>query len=224
MCQLLMNWITFDMTDLADLRHDNGRGQMAFDSMAINPIDQMQYWIDDAIAAGYFQANSMALSTVSSEGKPSSRIVLLKELNDEGLVFYTNYQSQKGQELAEHPFACALFYWDQLERQIRVEGSISKIAVERSDAYFSSRPKASQLGAAVSPQSQEIEGPGFLQEEFNKLCEQYAEADIPRPESWGGYCLKPEKIEFWQGRPSRLHDRFVYVQDGENWKTKVLAP
>lgn len=209
--------------NLSDLRHDNGRGQMYFDQMHDNPIVQTQIWIDDAISAGYFQANGMSLSTVDATGQPSSRIVLLKDLSDEGLVFFTNYDSKKGSDLAENTKACALFYWDQLERQIRVEGSVQKVDQTISDAYFSSRPKASQLGAAASPQSQVIE-PGFLQSEFDKLENEYAERDVPRPSNWGGYILQPNNIEFWQGRPSRLHDRLRYCRAENSWQTQVLAP
>lgn len=196
---------------------------MCFEHMHQNPIVQAQLWIDDAIAAGYFQANAMSLSTVDVTGQPSSRIVLLKDLSNDGLVFFTNYDSKKGSDLAENSKACGLFYWDQLERQIRVEGSVQKVDAADSDAYFSSRPKASQLGAACSPQSQVIE-PGFLQSEFDKLETNYAERDVPRPSNWGGYILQPHTIEFWQGRPSRLHDRLRYCRTENSWQTQVLAP
>lgn len=211
------------MKNLKDLRHDNKADQINLDEFDPNPIIQLQNWIDFAIDKGYYQANSMAISTVSN-GKPSSRIVLLKELDESGLVFYTNYQSRKGKELLLNPHACALFYWDELERQVRIEGEIEMIDAKQSDDYFASRPRESQIGAACSPQSQVISHRLELAARFDELAEQYQDQPIPRPAHWGGYRLKPESIEFWQGRPSRLHDRLVFTNVGDHWAQSRLAP
>lgn len=212
------------MTELSDLRHDNSRDNLRFDEMPANPIVAIECWLDEAIQAAYYQPNAMALSTVNEHGKPSSRIVLLKALSDEGLIFYTNYHSRKGHDISNNSAACGLFYHDQLERQIRVEGTITKAPTDLSDAYFSSRPRASQIGAVVSPQSEVIDGTDTLHAKFKQLEEETKDQDIPRPKHWGGYILKPEKIEFWQGRPSRLHDRLLYTKVDDNWTTQVLAP
>lgn len=212
------------MKDLRDLRHDNDADQINPDTFDANPIIQLQSWLDEAIESGYYQANAMSISTVSTSGKPSSRVVLLKELDEDGLIFYTNYHSRKGKELVLNPHACALFYWDKLERQIRIEGEIEMVDTKLSDDYFSSRPRDSQLGAACSPQSQPIAHRLELAAKYDQLAEQYQDQPIPRPDNWGGYRLKPEVIEFWQGRPSRLHDRLVFTQQAGTWLQSRLAP
>jgi pyridoxamine-phosphate oxidase len=167
----------------------------------------------------------MTLATATSDGRPSARIVLLKGFNDDGFVFFTNYLSRKGKEIAKNPLGSLLFYWISLERQVRIEGTIEKVSREESEKYFQSRPRASQLGAIASPQSQEIADRVVLETKFNEAEIQYADKDIPKPSYWGGYILKPRLIEFWQGRGSRLHDRILYKKvDNKNWKKVRLAP
>jgi pyridoxamine 5'-phosphate oxidase len=166
----------------------------------------------------------MALSTVTSGGKPSSRIVLLKGYDEQGFVFFTNYSSDKGQQISQNHFAALLFFWKELERQVRIEGVVSKVSDEESDAYFNSRPVGSRLGAWASPQSQKISDREVLNKELKKFTEQFDQEDIPRPTHWGGYRVKPTKIEFWQGRSNRLHDRILYEQVNDNWLVSRLAP
>jgi pyridoxamine 5'-phosphate oxidase len=167
----------------------------------------------------------MTLATASKEGIPSARIVLLKEFTLDGFVFYTNYNSQKGKEIESNPYASIVFFWVDLERQIRIEGVVEKVSEEESSSYFYSRPKGSQLGALTSPQSQTIPNRKFLEDKLVELEEEYLVKDIPKPEHWGGYRVIPNRIEFWQGRSSRLHDRIVYIQSKDNtWKFERLAP
>jgi pyridoxamine 5'-phosphate oxidase len=166
----------------------------------------------------------MTLSTVTSTGKPSSRIVLLKGYDEEGFVFFTNYSSDKGRQLMQNHFAALLFFWKELERQVRIEGVVSKVSEEESDAYFNSRPVGSRLGAWASPQSQKISDREVLNNELMKFTEQFDQENIPRPAHWGGYRVKPTRIEFWQGRSNRLHDRILYEQDNDNWQISRLAP
>jgi pyridoxamine 5'-phosphate oxidase len=166
----------------------------------------------------------MALSTVSPEGRPSSRIVLLKGYSEEGFVFFTNYTSDKGKQIEHNQHVSLLFFWKELERQVRIEGVASQVAAEESDAYFDSRPVGSRLGAWASPQSQKIADREILDKELEKITAQFSEQQIPRPPHWGGYRVKPTRIEFWQGRSSRLHDRILYELVDENWQISRLAP
>ncbi|KAK6940218.1 putative Pyridoxamine 5'-phosphate oxidase [Dillenia turbinata] len=194
-----------------------------------DPIDQFLKWFNDAIAAGLKEPNAMALSTVGKDGKPSSRIVLLKGVDKDGFVWFTNYESRKGHELSENPHAALLFYWDGVNRQVRVEGSVQKVSEEESEQYFHSRPRGSQLGAIVSKQSTVIPGRHVLHQEYKNLEEKFSDGSlIPKPEHWGGYRLKPELFEFWQGQQSRLHDRLRYssevVDERLVWKIDRLAP
>jgi pyridoxamine 5'-phosphate oxidase len=190
-----------------------------------NPFQQFQLWLEQAIAAELPEPNAMTLATLSEEGKPIARMVLLKGLDEKGFVFYTNYDSAKGKQLTETDSAALVFWWAGLERQVRVEGTVEKVSSEESDAYFQSRPKASQLGAWASPQSQVIESREVLEKRLVQFEEKYAIEKVPRPPHWGGFRVIPTAIEFWQGRPSRLHDRIRYELDEKgDWFYQRLAP
>lgn len=190
-----------------------------------DPIRQFIIWLEEAIAAGALEPTAMALATCSPDGMPSVRMVLLKGVDAGGLVFFTNYQSRKGRELETRPAAALAFYWPELERQVRVEGSVARVTPAESDAYFASRPSESRIGAAVSPQSQPIPSRDFLEQRVRDLAREYPNGNIPRPAEWGGYRLTPHRIEFWQGRPSRLHDRIEYQSLAPaKWQIRRLAP
>ncbi|MCC9135370.1 pyridoxamine 5'-phosphate oxidase [Pontibacter silvestris] len=212
--------------NIADIRINYSKQALTEESVSSNALDQFQSWLEEAIQAQADEATAMVLSTVNDEGKPSARVVLLKGVSETGLLFYTNYSSRKGQELAQNPYAALTFFWPVLERQVRIEGVVVKVAPQLSDEYYHSRPKGSQIGAWASPQSQEIESRELLEERDKQFTEQFAALDeIPRPEHWGGYELQPERVEFWQGRPNRLHDRIVFeLLDNSNWQIKRLAP
>lgn len=213
-------------TDIREFRREYQRAALDENEVAANPIEQFQKWFAEALESGVFEPNAMTLATSGADNTPSARIVLLKGVSDEGFIFFTNYLSCKGEELAENPLASLLFFWKELERQVRIKGGVAKVSEDVSTEYFQSRPKASQIGAWVSPQSQRVEDRKWLEARYAELSEQYADADVlPRPPHWGGYVVKPEKIEFWQGRPSRLHDRILYTLTNENsWKIERLAP
>lgn len=190
-----------------------------------NPIDLFRRWFSEAQGSGARLPDAMTLATASRDGKPSARVVLLKQADDEGFVFYTNYRSKKARELDENPRAALVLYWVQLDRQVRVEGSVERISAAESDEYFATRPRDSQIGAIVSPQSEEIENRGFLEMRFAALAESFRDREVTRPEHWGGYRLRPELIEFWQNREGRLHDRIVYEKQADaSWSIKRLAP
>ena len=211
--------------NIADIRTNYSKQALTEDTVDENPIKQFQFWLEEAIKAAAEEPTAFVLSTVSPEGKPSARVVLLKEVDERGFVFYTNYSSRKGKELEQNPFACFTFFWPALERQVRVEGNIVRVPEAESDAYFKSRPKGSQIGAWASPQSQVISGRDALQVADQKYAEQFAHTDtIPRPSHWGGYILQPTRLEFWQGRPNRLHDRIMYEYVDGNWQINRLAP
>jgi pyridoxamine 5'-phosphate oxidase len=190
-----------------------------------DPLTLFQRWLDEAKATGMRLPEAVTLATATAEGKPSARLVLLKQADKDGLVFFTNYQSRKARELDSNPQAALVFYWSQLERQVRVEGKVERTSAEESDVYFKTRPRESQIGAAASPQSEVIASREALQEKADTLEKLYEGREVDRPEHWGGYRLRPERIEFWKGRPGRLHDRILYeLQTDGSWTIKRLAP
>ena len=209
---------------IADIRKDYKLKSLAESEVAKNPFDQFSIWWEEAVQSAIVEVNAMALSTVSPEGRPSSRIVLLKGYNKEGFVFFTNYTSHKGSQIEHNQYVSLLFFWKELERQVRIDGTAAKIAAEESDAYFNSRPVGSRLGAWASPQSQKIADRDILNQELEKVTAQFQEKEIPRPPHWGGYRVQPIKLEFWQGRSSRLHDRILYEQVDQSWQISRLAP
>jgi len=206
------------------LRHDFSKQTLDENDVHKNPITQFSKWFTEAIDAKTNEPNAMTICTASKDGKPSARIVLLRNFDDNGFVFYTNYQSRKGVEIDENPNAALLFFWPELERQVRIEGTLTKQNSNESDLYFRSRPRTSKLGAWTSAQSKVIANRETLDKEYEKLSDKYPGEDVPRPIHWGGYILKPSSIEFWQGRPSRLHDRILYTLKDKDWKIERLAP
>lgn len=189
-----------------------------------NPFKQFEKWFEAALTAQIYEPNVMTLATADKNGKPNARIVLLKGFNEEGFSFYTNYLSTKGKELKKNPQACLVFFWAELERQVRIEGKVEKLDKETSEAYFHSRPKESQIGAIASPQSQVIASRNSIEAKVEELTSTYQDKTIPKPAHWGGYIVKPTAIEFWQGRSSRLHDRIRYEFINGKWQTSRLAP
>lgn len=207
---------------LADFRNEYDKFDLPDNQLPNNPLDLFNQWLDEAIRLKAPEPTAMSLSTVNAEGMPSSRIVLLKGFDENGVHFYTNYDSHKGKDLTQNPKACLLFFWPTLQRQIRIEGSVIKMATEQSVAYFNSRPLPSRISALVSPQSQPIS-----RVELERLSDEIAEKHgehPPCPDFWGGYYLQPERIEFWQGRTCRLHDRYLYEKQDNTWRIQRLAP
>ena len=194
-------------------------------NLGVNPFNQFDQWFQEAIDAKIDLPDAMTLATATKDGIPSARIVLLRGHDERGFVFYTDYESQKGKELAENPKAALVFYWRELDRQVRITGQVSKVSRENSNSYFQSRPVGSRLAALASRQSEVIPDRQVLEEQFKQLAEQYKDEDIPLPSNWGGYRLDPNMIEFWSGRPSRLHDRLRYTrQPDNNWRIERISP
>lgn len=211
--------------NIADLRTEYLRSTLDVSTVLRDPMAQFEKWFSEALAAQVIEPNAMHLSTVNAQGKPSSRIVLLKGIEQKRFIFYTNYQSKKGKELEQNP-ACALtFFWPDLERQVRIEGFATRVDASTSETYFHSRPRASQIGAWSSPQSSPIESREILEARFRQIEARFQnEPVLPKPKQWGGYAIDPLLFEFWQGRASRLHDRIEYIKTDERWNINRLAP
>jgi pyridoxamine 5'-phosphate oxidase len=213
-----------DPLALADLRTEYKRASLDERDVAPDPFAQFVRWFADAQAAQVPEPNAMSLCTVDAHGQPSARIVLLKEVDARGFVFYTNYDSRKGRELAARPQAALLFFWAELERQVRIEGRVEVADAATADAYFRTRPRMSRIAAWASPQSATLPDRAALEQRFAEAERRFTGDEVPRPPRWGGYRVVPAAFEFWQGRPSRLHDRIAYAQDNSEWRTRRLAP
>lgn len=200
------------------------RDDLASDDFPTEPLALFEQWFKAARVSDIIEPTGATLATANSEGSPSARTVLVKSFDESGFYFYTNYASRKGKELSQNPQAALLFWWDQLERQVRIEGDIVQVTSAQSDRYFSSRPRGSQIGAHASPQSQPIISRTDLEQAVVETQAKYTHAEVPRPQNWGGYCLKPKHMEFWQGRTSRLHDRLAYSLKNNAWQIERLAP
>ena len=210
------------MKSIKDLRTDYQKSELNVKDLTEEPITLFQQWLTQAITYSN-DANAFVLSTVNSNGVPSSRVLLLRDATKKGFSFFTNYSSRKSQEIEVNPNVCMNFFWPEMERQVRINGSISRLSEQESDDYFNSRPYESRIGAWCSPQSQVIESRQVLENKIQELKKKYPN-EVPRPENWGGYTIVPNEIEFWQGRASRLHDRFLYNKEGKNWTINRLAP
>ena len=222
--------------EIADIRKDYKLASLEEADVAANPIDQFTRWWNEAVASQIDEVNAMTLATANAAGVPAARIVLLKGYNPNGFIFFTNYESDKGKNLAQNPHAAIVFFWKELERQIRIEGTVEKVSAEESDRYFNSRPASSRIGAWASPQSAVIENRLVIEQNVERYSSIFANDSIERPDHWGGYIVKPRSIEFWQGRSSRLHDRIRYTIEASaynaatdtrsdaNWKIERLAP
>lgn len=211
--------------DISSIRSDYTLGNLNENELVGDPIQQFQVWFDEALQQGVVEPNAMTLCTVSASGRPTGRIMLLKDIDESGFSFYTNYESRKGKELDGNPQATILFFWPALQRQVRIEGVVQKLPAEVADTYFQSRPKGSRLGAIASTQSREIAGRHVLEARINALEKEYEHEDfVPKPAYWGGYLLVPDRVEFWQGGGNRLHDRLCYIKSDNGWRIVRLAP
>ncbi|MEO5891351.1 MAG: pyridoxamine 5'-phosphate oxidase [Ferruginibacter sp.] len=213
------------MSNIAGIRKDYILQTLQETEVETNALNQFGRWWQDAISSAIDEVNAFTLATTTLDGKPSARIVLLKGYDENGFVFFTNYTSNKGNELAKNPKVAMVFFWKELERQVRIEGVAEKVSTEESDSYFASRPEGSRIGAWASPQSNIIENRSVIEDNVLKYQQKFADQPIPRPGHWGGYRVKPNQVEFWQGRSSRLHDRLQYtLQENGSWKIERLAP
>jgi pyridoxamine 5'-phosphate oxidase len=211
--------------DIASLRVEYSKRSLDVKDVLHDPTEQFLTWFNEAIDTQVIEPNAFTLSTINKKGRPSSRILLLKGVENNGFVFYTNYNSHKGQELINQGYGSLNFFWAELERQVRIEGSIEKVSSQESDAYFQIRPRGSQIGAWVSPQSEVIDSRDVLEARLAHYEKEFEGNPVPRPPHWGGFICKPDLVEFWQGRPSRLHDRILFLKEGYNdWKIQRLAP
>ncbi len=210
--------------ELQNIRQDYIKEALNEESVKLNPIHQFTSWMNEALHAKVIEPNAMTVATVDSTGQPSARIVLLKNINEQGFVFFTNYNSHKGKDLAENNRVSLLLFWPELERQVRVEGKAEKLPFEKSESYFQSRPFGSQIGALASPQSEVIPDRKSLTRKIEELEKEFQNKPVPMPHHWGGYLVRPDKIEFWQGGASRLHDRLQYRKTKDGWKVERLAP
>lgn len=208
---------------LADLRREYRLARLELEDIALDPLVEFERWLAQALEAELVEPYAMTLATATPDGVPSARIVLLRGVDPRGLTFFTDYRSRKGQDLSANPRAALCFYWGELERQVRVTGTVEKVSREESAAYFATRPRGSQLGAWASTQSSVLATRDELEARWNDLAAKYPE-QVPLPEHWGGFRVRPESFEFWQGRESRLHDRFVYTREGDAWRIERLAP
>jgi len=213
------------MNPLTDLRREYASRALGEQDADADPIRQFTIWFDEALKSQLIDVNAMTLATASAKGEPSARIVLLKGADEDGFVFYTNYGSNKGRDLSENARASLLFFWAELERQVRINGSVTKTTTAESDQYFQSRPKESQIGAATSRQSRPVSNRSDLEQRYAEFAAKYKDSLVPRPANWGGYRVKPDTIEFWQGRKSRLHDRLLYTRQRDgSWSRSRLEP
>ncbi|MFM2285620.1 MAG: hypothetical protein RLZZ543_1117 [Bacteroidota bacterium] len=209
---------------ILELRKEYSKAALDESHTAIDPILQFRNWFHEALDVKLIEPNCMMLATVNEQNRPSARIVLLRDITETGITFYTNYSSRKGNEIDGQEYACSTFFWPELERQVRFEGKISKLDSQISSDYFALRPRGSQIGAWASPQSQRIESRKFLEENEQKFEKEFEGKEVPRPAHWGGYILVPDYVEFWQGRPNRLHDRICYKLSGNDWERFRVAP
>jgi pyridoxamine 5'-phosphate oxidase len=212
------------MHSIADIRQDYKLNSLSENDIASNPLDQFTKWWQEAIASKIEEVNAMTLATVAENGAPSARIVLLKGLSEEGFEFFTNYESHKAKEMEENDKVALVFFWKELERQIRIQGTVKRLSEEKSNTYFFSRPAESRIGAWASPQSKIIESRDILDNNVEQVKKQFEQTEITRPTFWGGYIVQPTLFEFWQGRSNRLHDRIEYIKASSEWQTRRLAP
>ncbi len=216
--------MSLDKETIEGLREDYRLATLNEADVADDPITQFGQWFSEALSSGVKEPNAMTLATSTADGKPSARIMLLKGYEHRGFIFYTNYMSRKGQEITKNPHAALVFFWLEMERQVRIEGTLEKLDEQESDRYFQSRPRDSRIGAHASSQSKEISDREILVKNLEQLKEKYKDSEIPKPPHWGGYVVKPSLVEFWQGGHGRLHDRLVYKEENGLWKITRLAP
>lgn len=209
---------------LNSLRREYSMLELDEKSVIKNPFSQFEFWMEQAVEADLLDVNAMSLATADSNGRPDLRVVLLKDFGKDGFTFYTNYKSRKGKEITENKHACLNFFWVELQRQVRITGTLKKVSAAESDAYFATRPRESQLGSWASSQSNVIKNRQVLDDQFLYYFEKFKNKPVPRPPHWGGYALKPVRIEFWQGRENRMHDRVLFEKSSTGWKISRLSP